>query len=122
MGIKIIGQIAFWDTAENLMRISQKADLRANFAASVMDVAEQLQLDGILFQWMWPGCPGVLLAIFATVLRATQQTFDSKLESIALSITTHTNFFHIFKDSPHFESCMIDIYTVCKISKKSSCF
>jgi GH18 family chitinase len=70
MGIKIIGQIVFWDTAENLMRISKTADLRAKFAASVMDVTEQLQLDGILFQWMWPGCPGVLHAIFATIFAA----------------------------------------------------
>jgi GH18 family chitinase len=98
MGIKIIGQIVFWDTAENLMRISETAELRAKFAASVMDVMEQLQLDGILFQWMWPGCPRVSHAIFATLLRATQQKFDSKLESssIALSITTHTNFFSHF--------------------------
>jgi GH18 family chitinase len=59
MGIKIIGQIRIWDTAENVMRISETADLRAKFAASVMDVMDQLQLDGIFFQWMWPGCPRV---------------------------------------------------------------
>jgi hypothetical protein len=33
--------------------------LRAKFAYSVMVVMEQLQLDGIYFQWMWPGCPRV---------------------------------------------------------------
>jgi GH18 family chitinase len=59
LGIKIIGQIVIWDTAENIMRISEAAALRAKFASSVMDVMEQLQLDGIYFQWMWPGCPRV---------------------------------------------------------------
>jgi GH18 family chitinase len=59
LGIKIIGKIALWETAENIMRISETADLRAKFAASVMDVMEQLQLDGFYFQWMWPGCPRV---------------------------------------------------------------
>jgi len=59
LGIKIIGQIVIWETAENIMRISETAALRAKFASSVMVVMEQLQLDGIYFQWMWPGCPRV---------------------------------------------------------------
>jgi GH18 family chitinase len=59
MGIKIIGQILIWETAENVMRISETAASRAKFATSVMVVMEQLQLDGMYFQWMWPGCPRV---------------------------------------------------------------
>jgi GH18 family chitinase len=60
MGIKIIGSYGVWETAENVMRISGTADLRTKFSASVMDVMEQLQLDGLYFQWIYPGCPRVL--------------------------------------------------------------
>jgi hypothetical protein len=40
-------------------RISEKADLREKLAASIMDVMEQLQLDGLYLQWLWPACPAV---------------------------------------------------------------
>lgn len=59
MGIKIIGQITMFDSAENVMRISETSALRAKFAASVVEVMEKLQLDGLFLQWIWPGCPKV---------------------------------------------------------------
>jgi hypothetical protein len=58
-GVKVIGNFVLWNTAANLMRISEKADLREKLAASIMDVMEALQLDGLFLQWMWPGCPEV---------------------------------------------------------------
>jgi hypothetical protein len=60
-GVKVIGRFYLWETAANMMRISEKADLRAKLSASIMAVIEQLQLDGLFLQWMWPGCPGVKL-------------------------------------------------------------
>jgi hypothetical protein len=60
-GVKILGYFVLWDTAANLMRISESADLRAKFSASILDVVEQLQLDGLYLRWMWPGCPEVTL-------------------------------------------------------------
>jgi GH18 family chitinase len=62
-GVKVIGRIQFWNTSANLMRISEKADLRAKLAASIMVVMEQLKLDGLFLQWYWPGCPEVKLKI-----------------------------------------------------------
>lgn len=59
MGIKVLAQITVWESAENVQRISETAALRDKFAASVMDIMEQLQLDGLYFYWMWPGCPKV---------------------------------------------------------------
>jgi len=59
MGIKIIGYLSAIETAENVMRISGSSALRTKFAASVMNVMEQLQLDGLYFQWSAPGCPRV---------------------------------------------------------------
>lgn len=59
MGIKILGEVEIYESAENIMRISAKAALRDKFAASVMDIMEQLQLDGMYFNWQWPGCPRV---------------------------------------------------------------
>jgi hypothetical protein len=63
LGISIIGHVAAWETAANVMRISGNANLRTKFAASVSDVMERLQLNGLYFQWMWPGCPMVTSAI-----------------------------------------------------------
>jgi GH18 family chitinase len=63
MGIKIIAFYNVWETAENVMRISGDAALRTKFAASVMEVMEQLQLDGLYFQWLVPGCPRVKSSI-----------------------------------------------------------
>lgn len=59
VGGKIIGNFALWETAENLMRISSSPNLREKFSASIMDVVEQLKLDGFFLRWMWPGCPMV---------------------------------------------------------------
>jgi hypothetical protein len=56
MGIKIIGHLKVWETADTLMRISGNATLRTKFAASIIVVMEQLQLDGLYFQWLAPGC------------------------------------------------------------------
>jgi GH18 family chitinase len=58
-GVKVIGIFALWKTSANMMRISASADLREKLAASIMAVMEQLQLDGLFLQWMWPGCPEV---------------------------------------------------------------
>jgi GH18 family chitinase len=58
-GVKVIGSLMLWDTAANMMRISASPELREKLAASIMDVMEQLQLDGLFLQWMWPGCPKV---------------------------------------------------------------
>jgi precorrin-6B methylase 2 len=48
-GVKVIANFVLIETAANLMRISEKADSREKLAASIMDVMEQLQLDGIFF-------------------------------------------------------------------------
>jgi GH18 family chitinase len=58
-GVKLIGRFELWDTSDNFMRISASARLRIKMAASIMSVMEQLQLDGLYLQWMWPGCPEV---------------------------------------------------------------
>jgi GH18 family chitinase len=58
-GVKVIASFVLIDTAANLMRISEKADSREKFAASIMDVMEELQLDGLFLHWHWPGCPAV---------------------------------------------------------------
>jgi GH18 family chitinase len=58
-GVKVIGGFRLWETSENLNRISAKADLREKFAARIMAVMEELQLDGLFLQWMWPACPMV---------------------------------------------------------------
>jgi GH18 family chitinase len=58
-GVKVVGNLWLWDTSTNLMRISEKAELRAKFSASIMAVMEQLQLDGFFLQWLWPGCAEV---------------------------------------------------------------
>jgi hypothetical protein len=58
-GVKVIGKFVLWDTSANLNRISEKAELRTKMAASIMAVIEQLQLDGLFLQWMWPACPMV---------------------------------------------------------------
>jgi hypothetical protein len=58
-GVKVFASFLLIETAANLMRISEKADLRKKLAASIMAVMEQLQLDGLFLQWHWPGCPTV---------------------------------------------------------------
>jgi GH18 family chitinase len=58
-GVKVIGHFFLWDTALNMMRISASPELRDKLAASIMDVMEQLQLDGLFLNWQWPGCPKV---------------------------------------------------------------
>jgi hypothetical protein len=55
----VIGGISVLKASENMMRISAKADLREKLAASIMNLMEQLQLDGLFLEWMWPGCPMV---------------------------------------------------------------
>jgi hypothetical protein len=62
-GVKVIGQFFVWQTSENMMRISSSPDLRTKMSASIMAVMEQLQLDGLFLQWMWPGCPEVKLKV-----------------------------------------------------------
>jgi GH18 family chitinase len=62
-GVTVIGRFDIWTASANLMRISEKADLRAKLAASIMVVMEQLKLDGLFLQWYWPGCPEVKLQI-----------------------------------------------------------
>jgi hypothetical protein len=59
MGIKIIGHLKVFETAETVMRISGNATLRTKFATSIIVVMEELQLDGLYFQWLVPGCPRV---------------------------------------------------------------
>jgi hypothetical protein len=59
--VKVVGVFPLWDTSANLMRISASADLREKMSASIMVVMEQLQLEGLYLQWMWPGCPRVKL-------------------------------------------------------------
>jgi len=58
-GVKVIGNIVVWEQSVNMMRISASPELREKLAASIMAVIEQLQLDGLFLQWMWPGCPEV---------------------------------------------------------------
>jgi GH18 family chitinase len=58
-GVKVVGKLALWYTSSNLMRISATADLRTKLAESIMAIMEQLQLDGLYLEWMWPGCPEV---------------------------------------------------------------
>jgi hypothetical protein len=60
-GVKVIGLFKLWNTAANLIRISEKANLRTKMADSIMAVMEKLQLDGLFLQWMWPGGPEVEL-------------------------------------------------------------
>jgi hypothetical protein len=60
-GVKVIGTIKISSSAANLMRISEKSDLREKMAGSIMVVMEELQLDGFFLQWCWPGCPKVKL-------------------------------------------------------------
>jgi GH18 family chitinase len=63
-GVKAIGNFALWSTSANLMRISASPALREKLAASIMAVMEQLQLDGLFLQWMWPGCPEVHFKLY----------------------------------------------------------
>jgi GH18 family chitinase len=58
-GVKLVGRIVHWEQSKNFMRISEKADLRTNMAASIMAAMEKLQLDGFNLEWLWPGCPAV---------------------------------------------------------------
>jgi len=58
-GIKVIGGFRLWETSENLNRISAKADLREKLTTRIMALMEELQLDGLFLQWMWPACPTV---------------------------------------------------------------
>jgi hypothetical protein len=62
-GVKVITRFAISSTGANFMRISEKADLREKMAESILAVMEQLQLDGLFLQWMWPGCPDVKLKV-----------------------------------------------------------
>lgn len=61
LGIKIIGLLTVNESAENFMRISEKAPLREKFAKSVLGVIDEAQLDGVYLMWLWPGCPRVQL-------------------------------------------------------------
>lgn len=56
-GVKLIANFVLWSTSENMMRISASADLRTKMAASILNVIEQLRMDGLYLTWMWPGCP-----------------------------------------------------------------
>jgi len=58
-GVKVIGSFRLWETSENLNRISAKADLREKLTTRIMALMEELQLDGLFLQWMWPACPTV---------------------------------------------------------------
>jgi hypothetical protein len=60
-GVEVIANFRLVETAANLLRISEKAELRNKLAASIMAVMEELQLDGLFLQWIWPGCPMVKL-------------------------------------------------------------
>jgi hypothetical protein len=84
-GVKVIGNFALWDTALNMMRISASPELREKLAASIMDVMEELQLDGLFLQWMWPGCPKVILN-FDEMMNETEYLHRDS----TASLLTHT--------------------------------
>lgn len=96
MGVKILGRIGSGETANNFMRISESATLRVKYAASIIDVMEQLQLDGLYLQWMYPGCPivrhssipygGLWMAARKTQLSAQVCTRNKSNDSEAFKI------------------------------------
>lgn len=88
VGGKIIGTFSLWETAENLMRISSSPNLREKFSASILDVVEQLQLDGLFLKWMWPGCPMVVIKLKVDAILYGQLQTMHRAETANLSILT----------------------------------
>jgi hypothetical protein len=78
IGIKVIGHLSANETAENVMRISGNAALRTKFSASIIDVMEKLQLDGLYFQWLVPGCPRVNTTIIYNQFLSMQRNAQMK--------------------------------------------
>lgn len=56
VGVKVIGNFAIYGATNNLMRITESAELRTKIAASIMDVVKLLQLDGLYLRWVWTPC------------------------------------------------------------------
>jgi GH18 family chitinase len=92
-GVKVIGSFMLWDTAGNMMRISASADLREKLAASIMAVMEQLQLDGLFLQWMWPGCPKVKSKVGKVMTKNMILTRDSNADLLTRTESIQSNLF-----------------------------
>jgi GH18 family chitinase len=61
-GVKLILLLGGFDafmTAEDFTEWTKNAKNRENFLTEVLGVVDKFNLQGVLFQWYYPGCPRV---------------------------------------------------------------
>jgi hypothetical protein len=59
MDIKVIARLFINSPGDQFMKLFKNDSTRNEFVKTVTDAVEQLQLEGLYFFWVWPGCSPV---------------------------------------------------------------
>jgi GH18 family chitinase len=98
MLILLLGGFDVFMTAEDFIEWTNNAKTRENFLTEVLGVVEKFNLQGVLFQWYYPGCPqGKKIQVFhafylkfSHISRFTNA--EEKLLSVLFFVTTQIQF------------------------------